>query len=103
MFYSIYSLVFDLFVKPDFLDICDFSQLLPILRYRNFLNCFNMADTNMNCNTWRPFASNARCHPLCGDRPCPSHSYAVPITALSDTVAVLLYGLSLKRLISGLD
>ena len=40
MFYSCppcstYSLVFDLFVKPDFLDVCDFSRLLPILRYRN--------------------------------------------------------------------
>ena len=62
------------------------------------LNCFNLADTDMNYND--------PCRLLCGDRPCPSHSYAVPPTALSassDTVAVPLYGLSLTRRFSDLD
>ena len=60
------------------------AQLYAIV----ILNCFNLADTNMN--------SNDRCRLLCGDRPCPSRSYVVPLTALSassDTVAVPLYGL----------
>ena len=83
------STVFDLF--PGVRSVCQ-ARFFGCLRFQPIiaqfyaiviLNCFNLADTNMN--------SNDRCRLLCRDCPCPSHSYAVPLTALSassDTVAV---------------